>query len=270
MPSLLPFSSPPPGVSSDWPRFLAAMVLVMIRLSGLMVFAPVFSSEAIPVRVKTIFVLASSLLLAPVVAALPMAHAELGMRAIAGELGLGLVFGLQLSLLDEILVFAGQVLGFQFSFSLVNLLDPNAPVQTPLLSQMFTLLGSLVLFASGLYREVLVALLRSFRDAPVGAVWLGGDTALRLVGALNGVFFAALQLAAPVVAATVLVEVTVAVLGKLSPQLPVMMVAIPAKTLLGYTVLIGSLALWPRFIEGQFTLLLDNSQSLIRHAMRIQ
>jgi flagellar biosynthesis protein FliR len=101
-------------------------------------------------------------------------------------------------------------------------------------------------------------------------VWLGGDTALRLVGALNGVFFAALQLAAPVVAATVLVEVTVAVLGKLSPQLPVMMVAIPAKTLLGYTVLIGSLALWPRFIEGQFTLLLDNSQSLIRHAMRIQ
>jgi flagellar biosynthesis protein FliR len=256
-----------PSLAPDWPRFLAAMVLVMVRVSGLMVFAPIFSSEAIPVRVKTVFVLITSFLLAPVVAALPLAHAELGVRSIAGELGIGFVFGLELSMLNEILIFAGQVLGFQFSFSLVNLLDPNAPVQTPLLSQMFTLLGTLVLFASGLYREILLALLRSFGDAPVGAVWLSGHTALTLVGAFNGVFFAALQLAAPVVAATVLVEVTVAVLGKLSPQLPVMMVAIPAKTLLGYAVLIGSLAVWPRFIEGRFSLLLDSGESLLRHAV---
>jgi flagellar biosynthetic protein FliR len=257
------------NISPDWPHFLAAMVLVMIRLSGLMVFAPVFSSEAIPARVKTVFVLISSLLLAPVVAALPLAHAELGVRSIAGELGIGFVFGLELSMLNEILIFTGQVLGFQFSFSLVNLLDPNAQVQTPLLSQMFTLLGTLVLLGSGLYREILLALLRSFSDAPVGAVWLSAPAALSLVGVFNGVFFAGLQLAAPVVAATVLVEVAVAMLGKLSPQLPVMMIAIPAKTLFGYTVLIGSLALWPRFLEGRFSVLLDHGQFLIRHAMRI-
>jgi flagellar biosynthetic protein FliR len=269
MPPLLPLFNPHTGIASDWPRFLAAMVLVMIRLSSVMVFVPVFSSEAIPIRTKTVFVLASSLLLAPVVAALPLAHAELGMRSIAGELGLGLVFGLALAMLNEILIFAGQVLGFQFSFSLVNLLDPNAPVQTPLLAQLFTLLGTLVVLASGLYREVLLALFRSFIDAPLGAVWIDGHIALSLVSAFNAVFFAALQLAAPVVAATVLVEVAVAVLGKLSPQLPVMMVAIPAKTLVGYIVLIGSLALWPRFLESRFSLLLDNSQFLIRHAMRI-
>ena len=36
----------------DWPRFLSAMVLVMVRISGLMIFAPIFSSAAIPPRVK--------------------------------------------------------------------------------------------------------------------------------------------------------------------------------------------------------------------------
>jgi flagellar biosynthetic protein FliR len=269
MPTLLPFLSSNASVTSDWPRFLAAMVLVMIRVSGLMVFAPIFSSDAIPARVKTVFVLATSLLLAPVAAALPLSHVDLGCRSIAGELGLGLVFGLELSMLSEILIFAGQVLGFQFSFSLVNLLDPNASIQTPLLSQMFTLLGTLVLLTSGLYREVLLALFRSFIDAPVGSVWIEGHVALSLVGAFNAVFFAALQLAAPVVAATVLVEVAVSVVGKLSPQLPVMMVAIPAKTLLGYAVLIGSLGLWPRFLESRFSLLLDEGQFLIRHAMRM-
>jgi flagellar biosynthetic protein FliR len=250
----------------DWPHFLSAMVLVMVRLSGLMVSAPIFSSAAIPARIKAAFVLAVSFLLAPIVSALPLAHADLGVMPVLGELGIGLVFGLGLSLLNEILTFAGQLLGFQFSFSLVNLLDPNSSIQTPLLAQMFTLLGTLVLLGAGLHRTILLALLRSFRDAPVGNVSFDGHTGLALVMAMSGVFFAALQLAAPVMAATLLVEVIASVLGRLSPQLPVMMIAVPAKTMLGYVVLIGSLALWPRFIESRFSLLLDCAEGLVRHA----
>src|ERR1700739_4743377 len=154
----------------DWPHYLSGMVLVMVRISGLMVFAPVFSSTAIPVRVKVVFVLAVSFLLAPVYSALPMAHADLDVASVLGELGVGLLFGLCLTLLNEILTFAGQLLGFQFSFSLVNLLDPNSPIQTPLLSQMFTLLGTLVLIGAGLDRTILLAFMRSFRDAPVGSL----------------------------------------------------------------------------------------------------
>lgn len=250
----------------DWTHFLAAMVLVAIRLSGLMVFAPVFSSDAIPARVKTLFVLASAFLLAPVVSALPLAHVELGMSAVIGELSVGFIFGFGLTMLNEVLGFCGQLLGFQFSFSLVNLLDPNSPVQTPLFGQMFALLGTMVLLASGLHRTLLRAFLRSFADAPVGAVFFDAHTGLAFVGMMSGVLFAGLQLAAPIVAATMLVEVAVALVGKLSPQLPVMSIAIPAKTLLGYTVLIGALALWPRFLEMHFSALLDNAEQLVRHA----
>ena len=256
----------PLPLNLDWPHFLSAMVLVVVRLSGLMVFAPVFSSEGIPARVKTIFVLVTAIVLAPAVSALPLAHAEIGVLSVLGELSVGLVFGIGLAMLSEILLFAGQVLGFQFSFSLVNLLDPNSPVQTPLMGQLFTLLGTLVLVGSGLHRTILLALMRSFSDAPVGAIFFDGHAGLALVKSMSGVFFAALQLAAPVVAATLLVEITVALLGKLSPQLPVMMISVPVKTLLGYIVLIGSLALWPRFIEARFSSFLDSAEQLIRHA----
>jgi flagellar biosynthesis protein FliR len=254
----------------DWPHFLSALVLVMIRISGLMVFAPVFSSDAIPARAKIVFVLAVSFLLAPVVSALPLAHADLGVMPVLGELGVGLIFGLGLSLLNEILLFAGQLLGFQFSFSLVNLLDPNSQIQTPLFGQMFTLFGTLILISAGLDRTILLAFLRSFRDAPVGDLFFNAHVGLALVTAMSGVFFAGLQLAAPVMAATLLVEVVISVLGKLSPQLPVMMIAVPAKTMLGYIVLIGSLALWPRFIESRFSLLLDGAEQLLRHAVTVR
>jgi len=256
-----------PGGGLDWAQYLSAMVLVGVRLSGLMVFAPIFSSGAVSMRVKAAFLLALSALLAPVVAAFPSARAELGAGPIAGELAVGLVFGFLLSMVEEMLSFAGQVLGFQFSFSLVNLLDPNSSIQTPLLGQMFSLLGTLTLIAAGLDRTLLAALLRTFRAAPVGGVAVGARAGLAIVGMAGGIFAAALQLAAPALAATLLVEVAVALLGKLSPQLPVLAITVPAKTMAGYAVLIGSLALWPRFVEARFAALLDAAGELLRRSL---
>jgi flagellar biosynthesis protein FliR len=253
-------------MKTDWASTLAAMTLVIVRISGLMVFAPVFSSEAIPMRVKAVFVLAASFLVAPVAAAFPRARLELGVLPVLGELSVGLVFGLTLSLVFEALSFTGQVLGFQFSFSLVNLLDPNAPVQTPLMGQLFSLLGTLTVIGAGLDRTVLAALLRTFSSAPVGTVMLDPRIGIALVPMAGGLFTAAVQLSAPVVAATVLAEVAVALAGKMAPQLPVMSVTVPVKAILGYGVLIGSLALWPHWIEARFAALLDSAGQLLARA----
>jgi len=89
------------------------------------------------------------------------------------------------------------------------------------------------------------------------------ETGIAIVRAAGGIFFAALELAAPVLAATMLVEVAVSLIGKLSPQLPVMSLTVPIKTLTGFALLTGSLALWPRFIEARFASLLDMAERLI-------
>jgi flagellar biosynthesis protein FliR len=80
---------------------------------------------------------------------------------------------------------------------------------------------------------------------------------------MSGVFFAALQLAAPVMSATLLVEIGIALMSRVSPQLPVLALTVPAKTVLGYVVLIGSLALWPAFLEARFDGLLNSAQGLL-------
>ncbi|HZY73898.1 MAG TPA: flagellar biosynthetic protein FliR, partial [Edaphobacter sp.] len=155
-------------LARDWPQFLTAAVLVMIRLSGLMLFAPLFSSAAIAPRVKAGFVIAMTVLLAPAIAAVPNARVALDMKSILGELGVGLAFGLSLMLLNEALTFAGTLLGIQFSFSLVNLMDPNSMIDTPVLGQMLGWLGVLVIIGAGLDRSLLAALVRSFSAVPVG------------------------------------------------------------------------------------------------------
>jgi len=248
---------------TDWPTFLSAMTLVLVRLSGMVAFAPFFSSTALPMRVKAVFVGATAFLLAPLVATLSFANVSISVSAIIGELAIGLVYGLSLALLNEMMLFAGQIAGLQFSFSLVNLMDPASAIQTPLLGDLFQLMGTLVLITAGLDRILLASVVRSFHAVPLGAFALMPPTALVVVRAASGIFLAAVELAAPVLAATMLLEIAVALLGKLSPQLPVMMLTVPLKTLTGFAVLIGSLALWPRFIEARFGSLLDMAERLI-------
>jgi flagellar biosynthesis protein FliR len=248
---------------ADWTAFLSAMTLALVRVSGVVAFAPLFSSNAFPVRTKAVFVGMAAFLLAPVVASVPQAHVEIGFAGLLSELAVGLVYGLSLALLNEMLLFAGQVIGLQFSFSLVNLMDPTSNAQTPLMGELFQLMGTLVVIAAGLDRILLASLVRSFRAVPLGHFALTPVTSAAIVRAAAGTFLAGLELAAPVLAATMLLEISVSLMGKLSPQLPVMNLTVPIKTMAGLLVLIGSLALWPRFVEARFTGLLDLAERLI-------
>ncbi len=248
---------------SDLEQYFGAGVLVAMRLSGLMVFAPVFNSNAIPPRIKAGFVLGMTMLLAPVVAAVPGVRGTLDVGGIVGELGVGLVFGLCLTMLTEALTFAGTLLGMSFSFSLVNLLDPNTMVETPVLGQMLGLLGTLVIIGSGLDHVLLAAVVRSFAAIPAGQALIQAKTGAAIAEMAGGIFLAGLQLAAPVMAAALAVEVTVSLVSRLAPQLPVQVVGVPLKTLGSYVVLIGSLAVWPGWIEGHFTALLDAAENLL-------
>jgi flagellar biosynthetic protein FliR len=251
---------------TDWTTFLSAMTLALIRVSGMVLFVPFFSSNALPARSKAVFVGTVAFLLGPVVVALPHAQAQISFVSVIGELGVGLIYGLSLALLNEMLLFAGQILGLQFSFTLVNLMDPTTSTQIPLMGELLQLMGTLVVIAAGLDRVLLASMVRSFRAVPLGSFELSHSAALAIVRAAGGVFLAAVELAAPVLAATLLVEIAAALLGKLSPQLPVMMLTVPLKTLTGFGLLIGSLALWPRFIEARFAGLLDMAERLIASA----
>ena len=248
---------------TDWTTFLSAMTLALVRVSGMVAFAPFFSSTALPIRARAVFVGAVALLLAPMVASLPGAKTSLGFTPLLGELAVGLVYGLTLTLLNEVLLFAGQIAGLQLSFSLVNLMDPASSIQTPLMGELFQLMGTLVLIAAGLDRILLASVVRSFHAVPLGFYTLAPATALGIVRAAGGIFLASVELAAPVLAATMLIEIAVSLLGKLSPQLPVMNLTVPLKTLTGFIILAGSLALWPRFIEARFASLLDLAEHLI-------
>lgn len=247
----------------DWPHYLAAALLVLIRLSGLIAFAPPFNSAAISPRIKAGFAVSVSVMLAPWVTVVPGARAVPDMWGVLSELCVGLTFGITLAFLNEALQFAGTLMGMQFSFSLVNLLDPNSMIETPVLGQMLGWLGILVVIGAGLDRVLLAAVAHSFATVPVGTAILRATTATALSSMAAGIFLSGVQLASPLIAAALTVEVAISLVSRMAPQLPAMIVSIPLKTLICYVILIGSLALWPGWIERHYVALLQSAAHLV-------
>jgi len=243
--------------------FLGGLVLVGIRLGGLFVFAPLFSSAAIPARVKAVLLTTMTVTLGPLLVVGGRGAIVLSLTSIAREAAIALVFALALNLVLEMANTAGQIAGLQFSFSLVNLLDPNSNIETSALSQMFQLWTTTLLITAGLDRVMLGALLRTYQSVPLGGTAMHPASVLALLPLAGGILLAAFELVAPLIAATVLLEVSIALLSRLSPQLPVMALTIPAKSITGYVVLIASLSLWSAFIENRFSHLLDAAQSIV-------
>jgi flagellar biosynthetic protein FliR len=245
-------------------NLLTAGVLLVMRLGSAVITMPIYSSPGIPARVKALFVLALAMVMTPVAAAIPGTVLSLTAPALLSEIAVGLFFGLTLAFLNEALLFAASMMSTSFSFSLANLMDPNSQVETEVLGTVLSWFGILVLLAAGLHRTMLAALLRTLVTVPLGHAPTEIHAGAALAGMASGIFLSGVQLAAPVIAAALLVEVAVGIVGRMAPALPAQIASVPVKTLISYIVLIGALALWPSWIEHRFAALLDVAQRGMR------
>jgi flagellar biosynthesis protein FliR len=253
------------------PPFLEHIVLrilaISLRAGGLMTFAPFLGSVSIPARIKAVLTLALTALLYPICPVPQVVLTIAGLTRIAlSEAVLGLGIGLCLQFVFEGALLAGQIAGFQFSFSLVNIIDPTSNVDTPVLSvfhQGFVLFFFLYF---NVHHWLLRGIVKSFDYVPVGSVALRLPMLKELFRDAGGLWLVGVQIATPLILSTILIDVAVGFLSKVSPQMPAILLSIPVKSLVGYTVLGVAVGLWPIFFERQFALALGWSERLLHLA----
>lgn len=242
-------------------------VPIGLRVGSLLTFAPFFGNIAIPIRFRAVIALVLSALLYPVCNVPETLASPLQWSRIAlGEITLGLALGLAMQLVFEGAQIAGQIIGFQFAFSLVNVIDPQTNVETPVLSIFQQLIAFLLFMVCNVHHWILRGLVKSFDYVPVGAATLSSATMHALFRAASGMWLAGLQMALPLLLVTLLIDVTVGFLSKASPQLPVLTLSVPLKSTAGYIALGLAAAAWPAFFERQFTAALGWSERILHLA----
>ncbi len=251
----------------DIERTLAAAVFTGTRISGLLIFAPFLGSSSIPMRVKAGLAVALTFLLYPVCGPARISLSELSWgRVMVSEAVVGLVMGLSVQFIFDAAQVAGQLLGIQMGYSLVNILDPQTQVDTPVLSTFFQLVALLIFLSLNVHHWLFRGIVASFTYLPAGTAAAGLPMVAQLLHMAGGIWLAAVQIAAPALLATMMADAVLGFLGKASPQLPVLFLGLSVKSVLGLLVLCSGVVLWPQKFEQSFAGAIAHGEQLLHLA----
>lgn len=253
---------------SPWlEHILAHAMPIGLRAGGLMTFAPFFGDQAVPARVKAGFTIVLTAMLYGVCSVPDMSLTPGNwIRIVATEAAVGMMMGLSVRLVIDGMQVAGQLAGAQLGFSLAAIIDPQTNIDTPVLAVLHQTVALLIFLQFDVHHWLLRGVVKSFDYLPVGMAVVNLATVQQLVHSAAAMWMIGVQIAAPVLMATMLVDLTVGFLSKASPQFPALLLGISTKSLVGYLMLATAAALWPHFLEGQFTNALGWSEKMLHLA----
>jgi flagellar biosynthetic protein FliR len=231
---------------------VVAFILVVARLSGLFLLAPVFSSQMIPPRIKIMVLLGLAATLTPIVegnaASLPTDGIPLLMAVITESL-VGLALGFSVSLVFSAVQVGASLIDTSIGFSMASIIDPLNNTQAAVLGSFYSMVATLSFLAVNGHYWMLAGFTRSFDTIRLGEqpdvdVMLGNT-----FGVFGQLFAMAFQIAAPVLITLLLADVVLGIVARVVPQMNVFFVGIPLKIGVGLLVVIISLPAFSGFFE---------------------
>jgi len=205
-------------------------MLVLLRVSIFLLMFPIFSSAVFPATLKMGLAMVISLLFYSVVPVdltrFPMDAISTGLLILA-EAMVGLTLGLCLRIFFGSVQLAGQVIGFQMGFAMINVVDPQSGANVSIMDQLGYWVCVVVFLMLNGHHIIITALINSFELVPVGVFMMQKIIMVKLLDLAGGLFLLAIKIGAPVIAALFFVSVGFGLVSKFAPQMNVMIVPFP-------------------------------------------
>ncbi|HCY86435.1 MAG TPA: flagellar biosynthetic protein FliR [Desulfobacteraceae bacterium] len=211
-------------------------MLVLARISVFLFLFPIFSSPTFPTTLKVAFALVMSLLFYAVVPVdvnrFPEDVFSFGLM-IGAEILVGLTLGIVLRVFFAGVQLAGQMIGFQMGFAMINVMDPQTGSNVSIMDQLGYWVCLVVFLILNGHHMIIMSLIDSFDLVPMGGFVMHPAITPKLLELSGGIFLMAIKVSAPVIAALFFVNVGFGLISKFSPQMNVMIVAFPVKIAVG-------------------------------------
>jgi len=224
-------------------------MLIFLRATGLFLIMPVFSGTMIPGMVRIGMAATIAYLLAPAFGTFGGVppHWYIVVLEVVHEVLSGLLLGFAVRFLLYAMEMAGEIIAIQVGLSLSSNIDPvtrnrATPPNTMLLS-----FGTVLFLITGAHQFCLVAFARSFEIFPPSASF-NPQSIGSVIAASGKVFMLAIQISAPLLAISFLVNMSFSVLGRAAPSLNVFLLSFPVQILAGLTVFAMTLGLTVQYV----------------------
>ena len=231
------------------PLDVFAVFLVFVRIAAALMLLPGIGEAYVSVQIRLAAAAVLTVAISPLVIGtlpiLPATPLEL-LMLILGELVVGLLIGAAARLMMSALHVAGTVIAFQSSLGFALFVDPTQGTQGALIAAFLSVLGLVLIFATGLHMMMIRALADSYVLFTPGQLPPVGDFAALAVRYVSSSFRIGIQIAAPFIVFGIIFYIGLGVLARLLPQIQVFFIAIPLQIFL--SLVIFGLVLAPMMI----------------------
>jgi len=213
----------------------------MLRISALLISAPIFSLKALNLRIRILLGISLTWLVYPL-------HkwpnidpvSANGILEIFNQISIGLLMGLTLQVITAAILVAGQSVSNAMGLSIANMMDPNLG-NVPVIAQFLLILSTLIFIGLGGHALLLSLVIDSFTTMPIGKQLLSQAAWVHLVSWSSMIFLGALLTALPVMVALLFINIGLGVATRAAPSLNIFSVGFPAMIAAGFAVLMIAL-----------------------------
>jgi len=226
------------------PAKLQLFLLILLRLGGLFLMAPILSHRMLPKAAKFGMVILISLIMVVALDSVEISPVS-SLWELAGmalkELLVGAIIGLFFQLIFYAAQTGGSIIGYQVGLAIATEFDPNTSSQVSIIGRYWYLITILLFLALDGHHLIIRAFADSYAVIPPAGVAIDGEVGNLIIRYSAYVFVIALKLAAPVMITLFLTDVAMGTVTKTMPSFNVFFVGFPIKISVGLAVIALSL-----------------------------
>ncbi|MFQ1016814.1 flagellar biosynthetic protein FliR [Gilliamella sp. BG7] len=235
-----------------------------VRILALIMVAPIFGEKETPNRVKIGLALLTTIVL-------PHPHIDdnikiysfIGIWIIAQQIMIGILIGFTMQLAFMTVRFSGELIGMQMGLGMATFFDPIGGPSTSVLSRLINIIALLIFISLDGHLWLLYGISNSFDIIPIAVMPLQANGYLALIEVSKLLFINAIMLALPLMTLLLIINISLGLLNRMTPQLSIFVVGYPATLFLGLIMLTYLITTLPAFTEFIFEQMFERISSIL-------
>lgn len=219
---------------------LGVYILPLFRIGGMVMTAPIFSSNFISVRIRLMITLAITLVVVPTIntpipAVAPLSAA--GFLLIGEQIMIGICMGFMLQLLINAFIVAGQIIAMQMGLGFASMVDPQNGTTVPVISQFYLIFITLMFLSINGHLVLIQVMAESFMTLPVGAGGIAVESFRDMASLASWMYAAGVIIALPAIGSLMMVNLAFGILSRAAPQISPFSIGFPLTIGLGFVII---------------------------------
>jgi flagellar biosynthetic protein FliR len=241
-------------------RYLPTFLFILLRAGVVIGFLPFFSSSYIPAKFKIGLIVATALILTPVVN-FNVTESEIPL-VVLREMLFGIVIGLAARFLFFAVEMAGQLMSNAAGLSAASVFNPDLGQQSTEIGNLYGLITMLIFLITDTHHDLIYLFVKSYEWLP------GGQIESRqlfkvVLSVCEKVFIIALKISAPVVLVMFLTNVLLGFIYKAVPQMNIFFVGYPVYLFVSLVVMLIGIPAFVSFVSGSLSTVKDEMARVI-------